>query len=490
MNEFVETPETSGSARRVARNAVVRSAGDIVGKLATFAMFVAIARKLGPTGFGDITFAIALTGQLLLVSGFGMDTLLAREVVRKPSLLGSFMGNTVVVKVFATVPALLIVVAIVELGGYSNDARIATYLIGLSTAIDVLENTWNAAFQAHERLEFVSAVVVFQRVVTGGLVVAVLAAGEGVIAVSGTFLVVSVATILLAMWLLRFVASPAWSVERSRLIPLLRAGFPIGLSLLLLTVLLRVDIVLLSLLSGNQEVGIYGAAFRLFEASMFLSWSLSSAMLPWFSRKHLESRARFVRGYEVGLIVLLSLLTPLGVICIFLATPIIHLLYGASFDASITPLRLLGVVLITYGVNTLTATALAAVDRPSVMHRILSLTVLQNIAMNLVLIPPYGANGAALTAAVSGLLLGTLSMWQATRTLGHVRLRRIFIGPAVGAGAMGLAVVAVDFRLIPGLLLGGVAYLAALLIVERVFFPDDFSRLVGFVRFRPKNAEV
>ena len=91
-------------------------------------------------------------------------------------------------------------------------------------------------------------------------------------------------------------------------------------------------------------------------------------------------------------------------------------------------------VLITYGVNTLTATALAAVDRPSVMHRILSLTVLQNIAMNLVLIPPYGATGAALTAAVSGLLLGTLSMWQATRTLGHVRLRRIFIGPAVVRG--------------------------------------------------------
>ena len=295
----------------------MRSAGDIVGKLATFVMFVAIARKLGPTGFGDITFAIALTGQLLLVSGMGVDMLLAREVVRKPSLLGSFMGNTVVVKVFAAVPALLIVVAIVELGGYSNDARIATYLIGLSTAIDVLENTWNAAFQAHERLEFVSAVVVFQRVVTGGLVVAVLAAGEGVIAVSGTFLVVSVATILLAMWLLRFVASPAWSVQRSRLIPLLRAGFPIGLSLLLLTVLLRVDIVLLSLLSGNEEVGIYGAAFRLFEASMFLSWSLSSAMFPWFSRKHLESRARFVRGYEVGLMVLLSLLTPLGVICIF-----------------------------------------------------------------------------------------------------------------------------------------------------------------------------
>ena len=476
--------------RRVARNAVVRSVGEIIGKLATFAMFVAIARKLGPGGLGDITFAIALTGQLLIVSSFGVDTVLAREVIRQPSLLGSFMGNSIVVKMVATGPALLITAAVVEFGSYPNDVRVATWLIFVSTAIDTLENTWNAAFQAYERLEFISVLIAFQRLVTGALVVAVLAAGKGVIAVSGTLLVVSVATFLLAMWLLRFVVSPSWSVQRSRLVPLLRAGFPIGFASLLLIVLLRLDTILLSLLSGNHEVGIYGAAFRLFESTMFLSWSFSAAIFPWFSRKHVESRMQFARGYEAGLAVMLSLLTPIGVGFMLLAKPIIHLVYGTQFDGAITPLRLLGAVVIAYGVNALTNSALTADDRPRLMHSILTVTVVQNIGMNLVLIPPYGAIGAALTSAVSGVLLGALSLRQATRALGRVRLRRIFISPAVGAAAMALAIVAVDFTLVPGLLLGGVAYLAALLIVERVFFPDDFSRLLGFVRFRPKNAEV
>ena len=215
MGHLAEAPEAGDAARRMARNAVIRSAGEIIGKFATFAMFVAIARNLGPEGLGDITFAIALTGNLLVVSGFGVDVVLTREAIRNPSLLGSLMGNTVVIKLLLSAPALVIAGLVVALGNYSHDAKIAVVLIGISTLIDTMENSWNAAFQAYERLEFVSMVIVFQRLVSGGLIIGVVAAGGGVIPVSGTFLVVSVATILLAMWLLRFVVSP--SMERRAL---------------------------------------------------------------------------------------------------------------------------------------------------------------------------------------------------------------------------------------------------------------------------------
>lgn len=487
MDELQEAPQPGGSARRVARNAAVRSVGEIIGKVATVAVFVAIARKLGPTGFGDITFALALTGQLLVVSQFGTDQVLVREVAREPGLLGSFMGNVLALKIIAAVPALLITAAVMEFGNYSNDARLATYLIALSVAIDTLENTWNAAFQAHERLEFVSALVVLQRLVTGGLVLGVLAAGAGIVPVSGMFLVGSVATILLAMRLLRFVVLPTWSVQRSRLLPLLRAGIPIGLLLLFLTLLLRVDMVLLSFLSGNHEVGIYGAAYRLFESTMFLSWSFGGAIFPWLSRKQVESRAELARGYEIGLAVMLYLLTPIGLGFTLLARQIIHLFYGTTYNAAITPLRLLGIVVISFGINAYTSSALTAHDRPGLMHRLVLFTLVQNIGMNVALIPPYGATGAALAAAVSGLLLGTLSIWQAARALGRIRLTRIFLGPAVGAAVMAPAVVLVHNSLVAGILLGGTAYLAGLLLVERMFFPDEFARLLTFARIRRKN---
>ena len=178
-------------------------------------------------------------------------------------------------------------------------------------------------------------------------------------------------------------------------------------------------------MTGNEEVGIYGAAFRIFESTMFVTSAFTSAIFPWFSRKHVEDSSVLSRGYEIGLLVMLTILTPIGVACTVLAAPIVHTLYGTRYDASITPLRLLGAVVIAYGINMFTSSTLAANDRPRLMHSILLITVVQNIAMNALLIPPYGATGAALTAAVSGLLLGVLSIRQGTRTLGHVRLVRV-----------------------------------------------------------------
>ena len=288
-------------------------------------------------GFGDITFALALTGQLLVIASFGMDVVVSREAIRKPSLLGSLMSDSLLIKLILTVPALVVAATVVQLGDYSSGARIAVYLIGISTVLDTLENAWNAAFQAYERLELVSYVIVFQRLVNGGLVVAVLVAGGGVVAVSSTFVLVSVATLLLAMRLLRLVTSPRWGVDRSRLLPLLRVGFAVGLAILLLIVLLRVDMVMLSLISGNEEVGIYGAAFRIFESTMFLTSAFTSAIFPWFSRKHVEDSSVVSRGYEIGLLVMLSILTPIGVACTVLAAPIVHTLYGTRYDESIAP---------------------------------------------------------------------------------------------------------------------------------------------------------
>ena len=217
---------------------------------------------------------------------------------------------------------------------------------------------------------------------------------------------------------------------------------------------------------------------------MFLTFAFTSAIFPWFSRKRVEDSSVISRGYEIGLLVMLSILTPIGVACTVLAAPIVHTLYGTRYDESITPLRLLGAVVIAFGINTFTSSTLAANDRPRLMHSILLITVFQNIVMNALLIPPYGATGAALTAAVSGLLLGALSIRQGTRTLGHVRLIRVFLAPAVAAAAMAVAVIPVRDSLVASLLLGSSAYVIALLIVQRVFFPDDFARLLDSVRPR------
>jgi O-antigen/teichoic acid export membrane protein len=122
------------------------------------------------------------------------------------------------------------------------------------------------------------------------------------------------------------------------------------------------------------------------------------------------------------------------------------------------------------------------------MHKTLGIVALQNIAMNVALIPSYGATGAAVSAAVSGLLLGALSIRQATLALRHVRIVRVFAGPAAGAAAMACAIFAVKGSLFAELAVGGVAYAVIALIVERVVFPEEVAMIFASFRIRAKNA--
>src|SRR4051794_36445827 len=82
----VEVPGNAQS--RVAVNAVARAAGEAVAKVASLAFYIVLARELGHEQYGAFVFALALTGTLLIASGFGTDDLVARRVARDHALAG------------------------------------------------------------------------------------------------------------------------------------------------------------------------------------------------------------------------------------------------------------------------------------------------------------------------------------------------------------------------------------------------------------------
>ena len=462
----------------MARNAVARGIGEVVAKLASVAFYVAIARELGEGGFGDFIFALSFTTLLLLASGFGTEDLVAREVARDRSRLDHYLSNALAVKVATSVALLALAAAFVNLVGYSADARVAVYLVGAGVAVENLGRTLGSVFQATERMELLSISLIVQRVATAGAGIAVLAAGGGILQVSLVFLGGSLLGLAVAAVVMRrYVARPRMAVDRSRWWPIMRAGIPIGIVTMLLTVLLKLDQVLLSFLEGgdNSEVGLYGAAFRLVEATMFISWSFAAAFLPWVAHRGPDEGERLAQGYELGLKALSGVLVPIGVAFVILAEPFIDLLYGEAYEAAVGPLRWLGVTTVFYGLNLLASTLLVARDRPLDFARICAVVVVLNIALNLALIPPLGATGAALAAAVSSIALALLGARRIASLTGRLRVLRAFAGPVVAGAAMAAAMLAVSLPWVAEAALGACVYLLVLLLVERRLFPDDLA---------------
>jgi O-antigen/teichoic acid export membrane protein len=478
-------PAHGHAARTVARNAAVRTVGEVVAKIASLVFFIACARVLGENGFGDFMFAISFTTVLFMISGFGTEELLAREVARERHSVHDYLSNVVALKAALSVLVALIAVAVMLIVDYPSEVRTAVYLVGIGICLENFGRTWGSVFQAYERMEFISITLIIQRILTAVGGVVALALGGRLIAVSGVYAVCALIGFLIGAWALRrYVVAPEWTVDRSRWWPIAKAGVPIGILALLSMTLLKLDQVLLSFLSGgdNREVGFYGAAFRLIEATLFISWSFSAAFLPWLARQGASSRERMAGGFELGEKALTAVLLPIAIVFVLLAHPIIDLIYGSEYKDAVPSLQLLGAMTVFFGINEFAAIALIARDRPFTFTRVLLVATIVNVVTNVILIPPLGATGAALAALASGILLAVLGLIFLRVELGPIRLVRSFAGPVVAGAVMALAIVATGQQLIVGALAGGVVYLLALVLFERSVFRDDFDVFARLLR--------
>lgn len=469
---------------RVARNAAVRTFGEVVAKGASVVFFVVMARKLGERGFGDFMFALSFMTVLLVASGFGTEDLLAREVSRRRDRVHDYLSNVVAVKAVTTVAIFAIAVAIVNIADYSSDVRLTVYLVGAGVALENFGRTWGSVFQAFERQEFISAVLILQRVLTAAVGIAILLSGGGLVAASVVFLAGAFVAFVVGAWALpRFVVRPRIAIDRSRWWPLIKAGFPIGLSALLFSVLIRFDQTLLSFLAegGNREVGFYAAAFRLIEATLFVSWSFNAAMLPWLSRHKSTTGGEVARGYEFGLKVLTAVLLPVALLFALLAGPLIDLLYGERFADAVPSLQLLGTMTVFFGINQFAGSVLIARDRPGLFSKLLLGITVLNVGLNVALIPTLGATGAATSALVSGAVLAAAGMVVLHRLLGGTNLVRSFASPLVAGGAMAAVIVLSGLPAVPAAVLGSLAYVGVLVSVERLAHPQDLELLTAAV---------
>ena len=105
---------TASAPRLVARNAAVRVAGEVLAKLASLAFFIVMARQLGEAGFGEFQFALALTGALVYVAGFGADDLIAREVARDRGRAGRLLADASAIKLLGGILMVGVAVVIVN----------------------------------------------------------------------------------------------------------------------------------------------------------------------------------------------------------------------------------------------------------------------------------------------------------------------------------------------------------------------------------------
>ena len=472
----------SSGARRILANTGYRLLADAGSKLASIAFYVVMARELGADGFGVFTFGLAFVILVTTLGNFGQDSVLTREVARDRSLLDSYFVNTLVLKVVLCAASLVIAIAVASAFGISTQTRNVLLLLGPAAVLELLMQTCFASFQAYERLEFVPVALISQRTLIALAGIAALVAGAGVVAVSGVYLAGSLFGFVLALYLLRTrLVRPAMRIEPRRWWPLMKAAAAIGLAGVFAVVLFRVDMTMLAAFKSASVVGHYAAAYRLLEATLFISWSVSSAVYPVFSRLTPVSEPPvgfvFERGIKLGLALTLPLATGAAV----LAEPLVDLLYGDAYGDSVGALRLLAPAIALYPVCYITASFLVSQHRQRALLIVYAFVAVENIAANLVLIPWLSLYGAALGTSISTVLVAAGVLAFAGQRIDYTRV----LGGPVLASAIAACVMLLLRESFPAAVVSAaVAYVGVLVLFERRLFPDDARAVLDFLPWR------
>lgn len=184
---------------------------------------------------------------------------------------------------------------------------------------------------------------------------------------------------------------------------------------------LRLDFILLSVMAGPAVLGVYAIASKMAELLKLPGMALAYVLYPQYARMGPAAAAAKVRSVMPKAT---ALTAGAALPLVPLSALVIPLAYGAGFHAAVVPAQIIVVGLALDGLGGVITGYLYGVGRPGLNSWAMAAGLVVTISLDLVLIPPYGATGAAIASAAA-YLISTFALVSF-----YVRLARARRSPA------------------------------------------------------------
>jgi len=200
---------------------------------------------------------------------------------------------------------------------------------------------------------------------------------------------------------------------------------PYGLALVLNMVYFRIGSIMLLLMKGPVDVGLYSVPMRILEILSLVPIFFMNSVLPVLTRhiKNATSRVKDILKYSFDFLFMAAV--PMVVGAFVLAYPIIFVISSKEFLSRVDEgfygsdivMKILMVAMMIAFINNLFIYSIIATNHQNKLLWINGSCAILNVCLNLFLVPELGARGAAITAVFTEALLFVLAFSVARRYL-------------------------------------------------------------------------
>jgi O-antigen/teichoic acid export membrane protein len=314
----------------------------------------------------------------------------------------------------------------------------AVYLMTAAHILRSIKDGLRAPLLAEERFDLEALSVTLERFCLLLAGAGVLWSGGGLLGLCAAFVAVrSLDVLVLAILVDRSTCPVRLGFEMGKLRSMILAAAPIGLFYATLTLYNYVDTVMIKALQGDVQVGLYNAAYRIYEGALMLPSVVSMVLMPRLSvAAHAMAggqaseafRALLARGIKYAAV----LGSVIGAFGLAVARPIMELSFGEAYQGASPALFVLMLGLAPVFALNMVQTVLITLDRQRTLVIAALCGLLLNAALNWLLIPIYGFVAAAsvtvgVETAVLLALLAGLRRWAGVAVWIRVLLRPIAV---------------------------------------------------------------
>jgi O-antigen/teichoic acid export membrane protein len=431
-------------------------------------------RSFAVDEWGRYSTIVSLVAIFGMFTEAGISTLTLREASSHPEREGQILARAQsAVALTGSISLALMIITAVALGYMDRASLVA--LGGGILICQAITTPLFALFNARRVLVYPSALTIAAAVVATGLGIALVAAGVG----PAGLLIGTLASQLLAVvggyWL---VAVRLGHRQRPHLptravIPFIRAALPIAATGGLAIIYQRLDILMLSKIAGDHQVAIYTVPYSIVQYSWVLPQVVGAAYFPILNRQLRDDREDARRSFF--LIVRVFLLASLPVV-LFLTLggrSVLVGVFGEQYAGSKIVLAILAWASLLGFQNYVLWYVILASHLEGRVVRMMLAGLLLNAALNAVLIPWLGPEGAAIALVTSDLLVILAQVRLVHREIFRIPWRTVLARPVIGGVLAAAAVIALQsFGGIVAAVGGSAVYAGTLLALRYVTWEE------------------
>lgn len=437
---FMDILEYMSLTYKIAHNAIIQFAGKILGTALGLVTIGMITRYLDREGFGYYTTIMGFLQFFAIMIDFGLTITTAQMLAHNKWGEDKLFANLLSLRIISAIIFLLIGAVASLFFPYPAFVKQGIFLMTLSYFFISLNQIFLGFYQKELKLIYVSLAEVGNRIFLLAGILLVTTLNYGLSGILFAIMISNFLQLLMLYFPARKLQRIYIAIHRQVWKDIWSSTWPIALSIAFNLLYLKTDIIVLSVFRSPEEVGLYGAAYKVVEVLMNFPIIFAGILLPLLTRFwKAQQKQEFAHLIQQGFDAMSLFALPMAVGTIFVASDLMALIAGESFRDSGLLLQLLIFATATIFLGAVFSHAIVALNKQKATIWVYALAAAIGVTGYFIFIPKYGSIAAAAFTVITESIVAVLIFILYCKYSGLRPTFKRWLPALISCGFMGIA---------------------------------------------------